>query len=93
MRCADRLVQTHQKTNRANKNHTGRSTVCAARIRDRHVDENGKSKDFIYEQDLEDDNILKEAKRFLKDYPSLLPELSKDGDEVVEWPSNTLRLL
>ncbi|MDD3792991.1 MAG: hypothetical protein PHY74_07655 [Candidatus Bathyarchaeota archaeon] len=71
----------------------GEALVCAARIRDRHVDENGKSKDFIYEQDLEDDNILKEAKRFLKDYPSLLPELSKDGDEVVEWPSNTLRLL
>jgi hypothetical protein len=68
----------------------GEVLVCAARIRDKQVDMNGGSKFFDYE---EDDRIVEEAKRFLKDQPKLLPTLSNDGENVIEWPSESLRYL
>ncbi|MCW4046133.1 MAG: hypothetical protein NWE99_01020 [Candidatus Bathyarchaeota archaeon] len=68
----------------------GEALVCAARIRDKHVTEDGKSESFDYNDDAE---IVKEAKRFLKDYPQLLPKLADDGDEVVSWSQEALRFL
>jgi thiamine pyrophosphate-dependent acetolactate synthase large subunit-like protein len=62
----------------------------AARIRDKQVDIDGSSKSFDYE---EDTRIVEEAKRFLKEHPKLLPTLSKDGEKVLEWPSEALRYL
>ena len=71
----------------------GEALVCAARIRDGHVAETGKSEVFDYDQEAEDTNILKDAIRFLKEQPSILPNLSKDGKNVEEWPSEALRYL
>jgi hypothetical protein len=68
----------------------GEALVCAARIRDNQVDMNSNSKSFDYEEDA---RIVEEAKRFLKEYPKLLPTLSKDGEKVIEWPSEALRYL
>lgn len=68
----------------------GEVLVCAARIRDKLVTETGGSKDYDYEDDAE---IVEEAKRFLKEYPQLLPKLSSDGEKVVEWPTEALRFL
>jgi hypothetical protein len=68
----------------------GEVLVCAARIRDKQVDTNGGSKSFYYE---EDTRVVEEAQRFLKDNPKLLPNLSKDGEKVIEWPSESLRYL
>jgi len=48
--------------------------VCAARIRDGKVGDDGKSEDFDYDDELE---IVEEAKRFLKEYPELLPKLNE----------------
>jgi hypothetical protein len=66
----------------------GEVLVCAARIRDKHVDENGKSEAFDYDEDAV---ILEEAKRFLTEYQSLLPKLTADGEGVVSWPSEALK--
>ena len=66
----------------------GEVWVCAARIRDKQVDENGSSKSFDYEEDA---RIVEEANRFLKDHPKLLPTLSNDGENVIEWSSESLR--
>ncbi len=71
----------------------GEALVCAARIRDKHVDENGKSEKFDYEQEPGDIKALEDAKRFLKEYPSLLPNLSKDGEQVIVWAFNALQFL
>lgn len=60
------------------------------RIRDKQVDEDGKSETFNYDEDAA---ILEEAKRFLRDYPSLLPKLTSDGEEVASWPSAALKFL
>lgn len=68
----------------------GEVLVCAARIRDQQVEMNGNSKSFDYEEDA---LIVEEAKRFLKDNPKLLPTLSKDGENVIDWPSEALRYL
>ena len=58
----------------------GEALVCAARIRDKYVAEDGKSETFDYDDDL---GVVEEAKRLLRDKPQLLPKLSDDGDEVV----------
>ena len=71
----------------------GEALVCAARIRDKHVDKNGKSKTFDYEKEPTDNKVLEDAKRFLKEQPTLLPKLSKDGEQVTTWPYNTLQFL
>jgi hypothetical protein len=68
----------------------GEVLVCAARIREKQVDMNGESECFDYKEDA---SIVQEAKRFLKDHPKLLPTLSKDGENVIEWPSESLRYL
>ncbi len=68
----------------------GEALVCAARIRDKHVAEDGKSEDFDYDESAD---VVEEAKRFLKEYACLLPSLSDDGDTVVSWPSRALRFL
>ena len=65
----------------------GEVWVCTARIRDKQVDENSISKSFDYEEDA---RIVEEAKRFLKDHPKLLPTLSNDGENVIEWSSESL---
>ena len=64
--------------------------VCATRIRDKQVDENGSSKSFDYEEDA---RIVEEAKRFLKDHPKLLPTMSNDGENVIEWSSESVLYL
>jgi hypothetical protein len=71
----------------------GEALVCAARIRDRHVNENGESERFDYKSEPGDVNILENAKRFLKEKPTLLPSLSKDGEQVVSWSLDAMRLL
>ena len=68
----------------------GEVLVCAARIRDKQVEMNGYSKSFDYEEDA---RIVEEANRFLKDHPKLLPTLSNDGENVIEWTSEALRYL
>jgi len=64
--------------------------VCAARIREKHVAEDGKSTAFDYEESAA---VVEESKRFLKEHAYLLPKLSDDGDTVVSWPSEALRFL
>ena len=71
----------------------GEALVCAARMRDGYVTENGKSEDFNYEQEAEDANIVEDAKRFLNKNLPLLPILSKDGENVAGWSSEALRYL
>jgi hypothetical protein len=72
----------------------GESLVCAARIRDGHITDNGKSDTFEYDIEYAlDANILKTAKRFLTEHQDLLPNLSKDGRDVASWPAQTLRYL
>jgi hypothetical protein len=68
----------------------GEVLICAARIRDKQLDLDGKSESFDYEEDA---HIVEEANRFLKDHLKLLPTLSNDGENVIEWPSETLRYL
>ncbi len=68
----------------------GEALVCAARIRDKHVAEDGKSENFDYD---DDHGVVEEAKRFLKDYPHLLPKLADDGGAVVFWSQEALRFL
>jgi hypothetical protein len=68
----------------------GEALVCAARIRAKLVTETGASENYNYEDCA---SIVEEAKRFLKEYPHLLPKLSSDGDEVAQWPPETLRFL
>ena len=68
----------------------GEVLICAARIRDQLVEMNGSSKSFDYEEDA---HIVEEAKRFLKDHPKLIPTLSKDGENVIQWSSEALRYL
>jgi hypothetical protein len=71
----------------------GEVLVCAARIRDGLVAETGKSEVFDYEQEDEDAITVQDANRFLKEHPSLLPSLSKDGENITKWPSVALRYL
>lgn len=71
----------------------GEALVCAARIREGYVAESGKSEVFDYNQGVQDVNIVEDAKRFLKEHPSLLPSLSKDGEDVTGWSSEALRYL
>lgn len=66
----------------------GEVLVCAAYMRDGKVDESGQSRDFDYKDDME---IVKEAKRFLKEYPEMLPKIKND-DEVL-WPEWALKYL
>lgn len=68
----------------------GEALVCAARIRDKHVAESGKSEVFDYDEDAA---IVEEAKRFLKEHSGLLPKLSDDGETVALWPTEALRFL
>ncbi|MCW3996683.1 MAG: hypothetical protein NWE98_11125 [Candidatus Bathyarchaeota archaeon] len=68
----------------------GEALVCAARIRDKHVAEDGKSETFDYD---DEHWVVEEAKRFLREYPQLVPKLSDDGDEVVSWSPEALRFL
>lgn len=71
----------------------GETLICAARIKDHLVDENGESERFDYDKEPEDATILDNAKHFLKEKPTLLPSLSKDGEQVVAWPSGAMGLL
>jgi hypothetical protein len=68
----------------------GEVLICAARIRDKQLDLYGKSESFDYEEDA---HIVEEAYRFLMNHLKLLPTLSNDGENVIEWPSETLRYL
>jgi hypothetical protein len=68
----------------------GEALVCAARIRDKHVAEDGTSEVFNYEKDAV---IVEEANRFLKEHTLLLPKLSSDGEAVTKWPSEALQFL
>lgn len=68
----------------------GEALVCAARIRDKKVGEEGKSEAFDYDEDAV---IVEEAKRFLRDYAGLLPKLTPDGEGVVSWSSEALKFL
>jgi hypothetical protein len=68
----------------------GEALVCAARIRDKHVAEDGKSENFDYD---DEPLVVEEAKRLLREHPQLLPKLSDDGDEVISWSSEALRFL
>jgi len=68
----------------------GEVLVCAARMRDGKVREDGKSEDFRYEDDI---MVVEEAKRFLKTHPNLLPKLAEDGESVVSWSSEALKFL
>jgi hypothetical protein len=70
----------------------GESLICASRIKDNHIADNGKSETFEYEE-VEDAIVLSTAKRFLKEHPTLLPTLSNNGREVTSWPAQTLRYL
>ena len=67
----------------------GEVLVCAARIRQKLVAEDGTSEKFDY---AEDTGIVEEAKRFLKNYPQFLPKLTPDG-EVAKWNQEALRFL
>jgi hypothetical protein len=82
---SDKLIETSKVT-------LGEVLVCAARIRDKHVELNGSSKSFDYQDDA---HIVEEAKRFLNDYPKLPPTLSEDGEKVKVkgWSSEALRYL
>jgi len=68
----------------------GEVLVCAARIGDGKVGEDGKSEDFDYDGELE---IVGEAKRFLKEHSEMLPKLTEDGEDVVSWPQQALKYL
>ncbi len=68
----------------------GEVLVCAARIRQKRVAEDGKSEEFDYDEDA---GIVEEAKRFLNDHPQLLPNLTEDGENVIVWSQEALRLL
>jgi hypothetical protein len=68
----------------------GEVLVCAARIRQKFVTDYGKSEKFDYDEDAE---IVEEAKRFLSDYPRLLPKLTVDGEKVIVWSQEALRFL
>jgi hypothetical protein len=68
----------------------GEILVCAARIKQELVAEDGKSEKFDYEKDAE---IVEAAKCFLKDHLNLLPSLSDDAEEVKDWSQEALRFL
>jgi hypothetical protein len=68
----------------------GEVLVCAARLRDRHVKEDGTSVDFNYG---DEGDIVEDAKRFLKEHSEMLPKLSEDGVELVRWPTEALKYL
>ena len=68
----------------------GEVLVCAARMRDGKVGEDGESEDFNYDDDI---GIIDEARRFLKEHVRLLPRLTGDGENVVSWPSEALKYL
>ena len=70
----------------------GEVLVCAARIRDGKVKENGDSEDFQYTNELE---IIEEAKHFLKKYPRMLPKLTYDSEEheVFSWPNEAQKYI
>ncbi len=68
----------------------GEVLVCAARIRQQLVADDGKSEDFDYDEDA---RIVKEANFFLKDHPQLLPMLTDDGEKVDVWSQEALRFL
>jgi hypothetical protein len=67
----------------------GEILVCAARIRQNFVAEDGKSEKFDYDEDA---RIVEDAKSFLKNYPHFLPKLTDDG-EVYSWNQETLKFL
>jgi len=68
----------------------GEVLVCAARLRDGQVKEDGTSVDFSYG---DEGDIVEEAKRFLKEHPEMLPKLSEDGLELIRWPPEALKYL
>jgi len=61
----------------------GEVLICASRIKE------GIVSNFNYENDQE---ILKEAERFIKKHPKMLPKLSERGD-VSYWPPEALKYL
>ena len=64
----------------------GEVLVCASRMRD----EKPSDWEEMYSDDPE---ILREAKRFLKDSPEMLPKLSENGMQVISWPTEALKYL
>lgn len=68
----------------------GETLVCAARIKQKLVSEDGKSEKFDYNEDA---GIVEDAKRFLKNHPQLLPTLTADGEKVDAWNQEALRFL
>ena len=64
----------------------GEVLVCASRMRGE------KPSDWkeMYSGDAE---ILREAKRFLKESPEMLPKLSENGMQVISWPPEALKYL
>jgi len=65
----------------------GEVLVCAARMRD------GKPDDWheLY-KDEDGPQIKKEAERFLKKFPNILPQLTEDGEKVW-WPPEAIKRL
>ncbi len=69
----------------------GEILVCAARIRDKLITpKNGYSRYYKYENE---EKLLEQANKFLKDHSNLLPQLSNDAAEVVSWPDEALKFL
>jgi len=64
----------------------GEALVCAARMKE------GKPSNWR-EMYSDDPEIVREGERFLKEHPTMLPKLSKDGMQVISWPTETLRYL
>jgi ribosomal protein L29 len=64
--------------------------LCAALMRDGKVGEDGKSKDFNYDNDIE---TVEEAKRFLKEHPEMLPQLPEHWTDTISWPPQALKYL
>jgi hypothetical protein len=65
----------------------GEVLVCAARMRD------GKPDDWYELYEHEDGrHIKKEAERFLKKFPNMLPRLTEDGEKIW-WPPEAIKRL
>ena len=64
----------------------GEALVCAARMKE------GKPSNWA-EMYSDDPETVREGERFLKEHPTMLPKLSKDGMRVALWPPETLKYL
>ena len=64
----------------------GEALVCATRMKE------GKTSNWR-EMYSDDPEIVREGERFLKEHPTMLPKLSKDGMQVISWPTETLKYL